>query len=400
MLKATVKFTNFEALISTSVYAMKYFISAGEASGDLHGAMLIEELRRLDRDASFTFLGGDAMSAATGQEPVIDYRRMAFMGFSEVLRNLRVIMGNFSRARKAIDSSRPDALILIDYPSFNLRLASYARRRGIPVYYFILPKVWAWTEFRVRKLRRCATRLLSILPFERDWFAMRRVRVDYVGNPSVEEMDRRISMAPDAVEFRRQHRLSSMPLLAIVPGSRHGEIRNNLPVMDAVARMHPDMQPVVAVAPGIDREFYESLTYLPLLEGATFDLMLHSDAALVTSGTATLECALAGTPQVACYRANGSRLSYNIMKHFIKCPFVTLPNLIVGREVIPEMLLHHCTPEEVDSRLRKIILDAPGRALQLEGYSRMRQLLGKNHAAATAAAIITSDLMSSKNEKQ
>ncbi len=394
MLKATVKFTNFEALISTSVYAMKYFISAGEASGDLHGAMLIEELRRLDRDASFTFLGGDAMSAATGQEPVIDYRRMAFMGFSEVLRNLRVIMGNFSRARKAIDSSRPDALILIDYPSFNLRLASYARRRGIPVYYFILPKVWAWKEFRVRKLRRYATRLLSILPFERDWFAMRRVRVDYVGNPSVEDM------APDAVEFRRQHRLSSMPLLAIVPGSRHGEIRNNLPVMDAVARMHPDMQPVVAVAPGIDREFYESLTYLPLLEGATFDLMLHSDAALVTSGTATLECALAGTPQVACYRANGSRLSYNIMKHFIKCPFVTLPNLIVGREVIPEMLLHHCTPEEVDSRLRKIILDAPGRALQLEGYSRMRQLLGKSHAAATAAAIIISDLMSSKNEKQ
>lgn len=376
---------------------MKYFVSAGEASGDIHGAALIKQIKRLDEDAEFAFLGGDAMASAIGHEPVIDYRRMAFMGFSEVLRNLRVIMSNFRTARRAIDEARPDALILIDYPSFNLRLAAYAHKKGIPVYYYILPKVWAWKSFRVKKLRRYATRLLSILPFEPGWFAMRGTIAEYVGNPSLEESNKLLGESPDAQDFREIHGLSGRPILALVPGSRLGEIRNNLPIMDAVARRHPEMQTVVAGAPGIDPEVYRDYTSYRVISGVTFQVMLHSDAALVTSGTATLECALAGTPQIACYRANGSRLSYDIMKRLIKCPFITLPNLIVGKEVIPEMLLHNCTPEAIDAHLDGLMPGRDARCKQLEGYGLMRQQLGTSNAPVTAAQIIVGDLSYRKN---
>lgn len=372
---------------------MKYFVSAGEASGDIHGAALIEQISLLDKEAEFAFLGGDAMASATGHAPVIDYRRMAFMGFSEVLRNLRVIMDNFRLARHAIDEAQPDAIILIDYPSFNMRLAAYAHKKGIPVYYYILPKVWAWKSFRVKKLRRYATRLLSILPFEPGWFAMRGTVAEYVGNPSLEESNHLLGEALDAQEFREKHGLTDRPILALVPGSRLSEIRNNLPVMDEVARRHPEMQTIVAAAPGVDPDIYRAYTHYRVVSGVTFQAMLHSDVALVTSGTATLECALAGTPQIACYRANGSRLSYSIMKRLIKCHFITLPNLIVGKEVIPEMLLHNCTPESIEVHFSGLMHGRQGRANQLEGYGLMRQQLGTGNAPVNAARIIVGDLL-------
>lgn len=371
---------------------MHYFISAGEPSGDLHASRLIEALRRADPQARFTFLGGDLMARAAGCEPVIHYRRMAFMGFSEVLRHLHAIARNFSDACRALRSSGAKALILVDYPGFNLRLAAYAKKKmRIPVFYYIAPKVWAWKEWRVRKLRRLTDRILSILPFELDYFSSRGVEVTYVGNPSREEVDARLAAAGSLDDFLTLHRLSPLrPLLALVPGSRRGEIRCNLPVMDAVARLHPEMQPVIAAAPGIPPEIYEQYSSLPRVSDDTFRLMHFARAALVTSGTATLECALAGTPQVVCYRSNGSRLAHDMMSKVIKAPFVSLPNLIAGREVIPEMLLHRCTPQLVDIELRNILPGSSGRGLQLDGYALMRSRLGERCAADTAALTITS----------
>ncbi|MCM1484291.1 MAG: lipid-A-disaccharide synthase [Muribaculaceae bacterium] len=372
---------------------MHYFISAGEPSGDLHGAELIKELRKADPDARFTILGGDLMAQASGHIPVIHYRDMAFMGFSEVLRNLRKILGNMRRARKAIASSHPDAFIAVDYPGFNLKLASFASGRSIPVYYYISPKVWAWKEWRVKQLRRYVRKILSILPFETDYFAKRGVDATYVGNPSVEEIRARIDAAEPKAQFLDSHGLtSSRPVLALVPGSRRGEIRCNLPVMTEVARRHPDMQSIIAGAPGIDADIYTAITDIPVSYGMTTAIMKHADAALVTSGTATLECALAGTPQVACYRANGMKISYNIMKRLIKCPFVTLPNLIAGRRVIPEMLVHQCTPEAVSRELQHILPGQPGRERQLQGYRLITERLGNTPAATTAARIIYKDL--------
>ncbi|MDE6100656.1 MAG: lipid-A-disaccharide synthase [Paramuribaculum sp.] len=378
---------------------MHYFLSAGEASGDLHAASLMEALRQTDPDARFTFLGGDLMAAAAGTKPVIDYRRMAFMGFSEVLRNLRTIAGNFSAARNALRSSGADALILVDYPSFNLKLARFAKKKlGIPVFYFIAPKVWAWKEWRVRDIRRYVDRVLSILPFETVFFAQHGIDSVYVGNPSREEVDERLAAAGNIESFLTAHNLpSGRQLLALVPGSRIGEIRNNLPVMDAVAKKYSsDFQPVIAAAPGIDPELYDSFSSFPRVNNDTFRLMHFSEAALVTSGTATLEAALAATPQVVCYRSNGSRLAYSIMRRILKIPFVSLPNLIAGREIIPEMLLHDCNPASVGERLAEILPGREGRQKQTDGYAELRQRLGDTPASHTAAQIITETLSNKK----
>lgn len=374
---------------------MHYFLSAGEPSGDLHASVLIDELKRKDAEATFTFLGGDLMARAAGHAPVIHYSRMAFMGFSEVLRNLKTIGENFKMAKASLKGSGADALILVDYPSFNMKLAKYAKELGIPVFYYISPKVWAWKEWRVKGLRRYVDHILSILPFEVEYFKDKNVRVTYVGNPSKEEMELKLAHAGTKADFIARHSLDpDRQLLALVPGSRRGEIRNNLPIMDAVARRNPSLQPVIAAAPGIPPEFYAQYSSFPRIEGDTFRLMHFSEAALVTSGTATLECAIAGTPQVVCYRANGSKLSYNIMKHLIKAPFVSLPNLIADREVIPEMLVHLCTVDSVHAKLKAILEGMPGREKQLEGYRIMMSRLGEGKAASGAAAIITKELNS------
>lgn len=377
---------------------MKYFISAGEASGDIHAAALIRSLTEKDPEAELVFLGGDLMAGAAGHKPLIHYRQMAFMGFSEVLRNLRTVLGNLRTAKQALRDSRPDALVLVDYPSFNLKLAAEACRLNIPVYYYISPKVWAWKEGRVKKLKRYCRRILSILPFEVAFYRDRhQTAIDYVGNPSVGETDCKLSQLPPREEFMTANGLPlSRPVLALVPGSRRGEIRNNLPIMAEVARRHTELQPVIAAAPGIDAQLYESITDITRVEGQTFALLAHADAALVTSGTATLETALIGTPQVVCYRANGSRLSYSLFKRILKIPFVSLPNLIAGRETVPEMLLHHCNPDAIDRRLTPLLTDTPQRRQMLAGYADVRRQLTDADAAGNAAAIILKDLKTSK----
>lgn len=378
---------------------MHYFISAGEASGDIHAAELIKQLRVADSAARFTFLGGDLMSAAAGIAPLIHYRDMAFMGFCEVIRHLDKVLHNLSTAKKAIASQRPDALILVDYPSFNLKLAKEAVKLDIPVFYYISPKVWAWKEGRVRKIKRYVKRMLSILPFEVAYYRDKHgYDIDYVGNPTIKEVDERLASLGTEQSFRSKHGLGSdRPILALVPGSRVGEIRNNLPVMAEVARRHPDMLPVVAGAPAIERDIYRRYCDFDIVDNDTFALMAHARGALVTSGTATLEAALTGVPQVVCYRANGSRISYNIFKHILKIPFVSLPNLIAGKAIVAEQLVHLCNPDLVDAELVKVLPQGTGHDTQQQDYKELRKILTTADAAANAAGIIYTEAQTNRN---
>lgn len=387
---------------------MKYFFSAGEASGDVHAAQVIKELLKLEPSAEITFLGGDRMAAAVGHAPLIHFSRMAFMGFIDVATHLPEVLGNLRTAKEAIRAMRPDAVILVDYPGFNLKLAKYAKGLGIKVYYYIAPKLWAWKEYRIAQLRRYVDCIFSILPFEPAWFGERGVKVDYVGNPSVEEVEEVLKSLPPRTEFLRTHGLTDRPILALVPGSRVGEIKANLPVMDAVARRHPEFQTVIAAAPSVDTALYTRLSSFPLVNAATLELMARSHAALVTSGTASLECALAGCPQVVCYRAVGWKWAHDIFIHILKIPYAALPNLIGGkidrqtrREVnaeairtgvrgcvVPEMLVHNCTPDNVDRELSRILSDGPARKAQLDGYAKIRSILHTDSSAAANVAAI------------
>lgn len=373
---------------------MHYFISVGEASGDIHAAELIKELRRVDATARFTYLGGDLMAEASGTAPLIHYRDMAFMGFCEVIRHIDKVLHNLRTAKRSLVESRPDALILVDYPSFNLKLAQEAVKIGVPVYYYISPKVWAWKEGRVKKIKRYVKRMLSILPFEVAYYRDRHgYEIDYVGNPTVKEVDERLRAKTTEAAFRAKHGImSDRPLLALVPGSRKGEIRNNLPVMAEVARRHPELYPVVAGAPAIDASIYRKYCEYTVVDNDTFELMAHARGALVTSGTATLEAALIGVPQVVCYRANGSRISYNIFKHILKIPYVSLPNLIAGKAVVAEQLVHLCTPDRVDGELSKVLPGGADYEAQQQGYELIRAKLTTADAATNAAAIIYGEL--------
>ena len=373
---------------------MHYFISAGEASGDIHAAELIKQLRVADKEAKFTFLGGDLMSAAAKTSPLIHYRDMAFMGFCEVIRHLDKVLHNLRVAREAIATEHPDALILVDYPSFNLKLAKEAMKHNIPIFYYISPKVWAWKEGRVKKIKKYVKRMLSILPFEVAYYRDKHnYNVDYVGNPTIKEVDTKLAALLSEQSFRDKHRLTdNRPILALVPGSRIGEIRNNLPIMVEVARRHPDMLAVVAGAPAVDTEIYRRYCDFNIVENDTFELMAHAQGALVTSGTATLEAALIGVPQVVCYRANGSRISYNIFKHILKIPFVSLPNLIVNKAVVAEQLVHLCTPDLVDAELAKVLPGGPDYDIQQQGYKEIRTALTTADAAINAANIIYQEI--------
>lgn len=370
---------------------MKYMFIAGEASGDLHAAGVIAEIRRRDPHAQFVIIGGDLMARAAGVSPVLHYRDMAFMGFTSVVAHLPQVMRNMRIARDTLRRERLDVLVPVDYPSFNLRLAAEAARLGIPVDYYISPKLWAWKEWRISKIRKFVRKVLCILPFEPEWYAARGYDgARYVGNPTVEELRRALAAAPSRAEFLAAHRLRDRRIIALLPGSRVAEIRGNLPVMDAVARQFPQYTVVVAAAPGIDDALYGSLTRFAVVRDATHTLLAHAHAALVTSGTATLEAAVARVPQVALYRSNGRKLTYKIMEKVLKIRYVTLPNLIAGREVIPEMLLHHCNPVEVADKLRLLTPDnSTFRAAMLEGYDDIARRLGDRPSASlTAEAII------------
>ena len=370
---------------------MHYFLIAGEASGDLHASRLMASLKEHDPEARFTFLGGDLMAAEAGHAPVIHLRDMAYMGFADVARHLPDVLRNLKTARRSLVEARPDALILIDYPSFNLKVAKTAVKAHIPVYYYVSPKVWAWKEGRVKTMKKLVKRLFVIFPFEVPYFRDRHDwDVTFVGNPSVEEIDPALAVVPSRTDYLHEHRLRDRPIVALLPGSRVGEIRSNLRVMTAVIERFPQYRGVIAGAPSIDLSVYRAITDLPVVTDGTPALLAHSRAALVTSGTATLETALVGVPQVACYRSNGSKLAYKLMSKILKVKYVTLPNLIADREVIPEQLLHQCTPDLVAEKLTPLLRDTPERTAMTDSYREIRTILTAPGSAPdnTARAIL------------
>lgn len=371
---------------------MKYMIVAGEASGDLHASRLIEEIKVADKEPEFRFLGGDLMARAVGHAPEIHIEKMNVMGFSAVIRALPTVLHNLSLAKAVIRDFRPDILVLVDYPSFNLKLAAYAHKLGIRVDWLIAPKVWAWKEWRIPKLKKYLDNLYSILPFETAYFKRHGMDVKYVGNPTVKEIEQSLGHIPPKKHFLERQGISdSRPIIAILPGSRKAEIRNNLPLMIEAAKRFPDYQYIIAAAPSVPEKFYRATALdsgLQLAFGATHTLLKYSSAAIVTSGTATLETAVIGTPQVVCYRGNGSRLTYNIMKKILKVKFVSLPNLIVANSIVPELLLHNCTPDRIARELAPLLQASPQRDWQLSGYRNMKKRLGTTDASKITAEYI------------
>lgn len=375
---------------------MKYVIIAGEASGDLHAANVIKSIKNIDKAAEIRFFGGDLMAKAAGHAPDLHYDQMNVMGFSEVLRKLPVILRNLKQAKSLLRDFRPDALVLVDYPGFNLKLAKYAHGLHIPVHYFISPKVWAWKEWRVKKIKKYVDRMYSILPFEVGFFKKHNYDVTYVGNPSVQEIAYSIGHIPPKKHFMERQGLDDpRPIIALLPGSRRGEIRNNLPLMIAAAKRFPDFQYVVGAAPAVPEKFYREIAQDPGLKvvfGSTHTLLKYSQVAIVTSGTATLETALIGTPQVVVYRANGVKLSYKIMEKLLKVKYVSLPNLIVGNSIVPELLVHNCTVESISRELSPILQPSPRREWQIAGYRTMQRKLGNSVASEYVAELITDSL--------
>jgi lipid-A-disaccharide synthase len=360
---------------------MKYYIIAGEASGDLHGSNLIKELIKLDPAASIRCWGGDKMESA-GATLVKHYRDLAFMGFTEVIKNLPTIFRNLSFCKKDILSFQPDGLILIDYPGFNLRIAKWAKKQGFRIIYYISPQVWAWKENRVNTIKACVDKMLVILPFEKKFYKKWNYEVDYVGHPLIEVID----------AFRLQHPSNeNKKIIALLPGSRKQEILKKLPVMLEVSRHYPDFEFVVAKAPGLDDNFYHTIL-LPFknvrsVSGKTYELLSQSTAALVTSGTATLETALFGVPEIICYK--GNNLSYQIAKRLIKIRFIGLVNLIMDKEVVKELIQNDLTVDNLRAELNLLLQDEKKQNEVKRDYMLLKELLSKGgHASSNAAKIV------------
>ena len=373
---------------------MKYYIIAGEASGDLHGSNLITELKKQDHQADVRCWGGDLMAAAGG-EVVKHYKDLAIMGFAEVLMNLRTIFRNLDFAKKDILAYKPDALILIDYPGMNLRIAKWARQQGLRIIYYISPQVWAWKESRVKQIRENVDKMLVILPFEQAFYKKWNYDVEYVGHPLVEVIDavraRAATAPPIPATGAAPASLFSKPVIALLPGSRRQEILKKLPIMLEVSKAFPDYQFVVAQAPGLDEGFYKQLLadypHVAAVRNQTYSLLLTAKAACVTSGTATLETALFAVPEVVCYK--GSPISYLIARRLIRVKYISLVNLIMDKLVVKELIQDQLTPENLRDELNDL-LHNPVRQQQLAAdYQTLKELLSQGgHASANAARSI------------
>ena len=376
---------------------MKYYLIAGEASGDLHASNLMKAIKDIDKDAEFRFLGGDLMGEVGG-ERVKHYRELAYMGFIPVLMHLRTIFKNMTLCKKDIVSWKPDALILVDYPGFNMSVAKYIHSNTkIPVYYYISPKIWAWKEYRIKNIKRYIDELFSILPFEIDFFEKKHdYKINYVGNPCVDAVDTYLKENGTTKElFTEQNNLTNKPIVALLAGSRKQEITANLPLMLEAMQTFPDYQPVIAGAPGIEKEFYEPYMNngAKILFGKTYDLLSNAHAALVTSGTATLETALFNVPQIVCYAMPMAKIYSWLKKHFLKVKFVSLVNLITNRESVRELIASEMTIENLKTELNGILpANGQKRVAILNEYSHIKDILGKPGASVRAAEKIVSIL--------
>ncbi|MCE8588652.1 lipid-A-disaccharide synthase [Bacteroides fragilis] len=368
---------------------MKYYLIVGEASGDLHASHLIAALKEEDPRAEFRFFGGDMM-AAVGGTMVKHYKELAYMGFIPVLLHLRTIFANMKRCKEDIVAWSPDVVILVDYPGFNLDIAKFVHAKTkIPVYYYISPKIWAWKEYRIKNIRRDVDELFSILPFEVEFFEGHQYPIHYVGNPTVDEVTAFKAANPETfADFISDNELADKPIIALLAGSRKQEIKDNLPDMIRAASAFPDYQLVLAAAPGISPEYYAEFvkgTNLQVIFGRTYRLLQQADVALVTSGTATLETALFRVPQVVCYHTPVGKLVSFLRKHILKVKFISLVNLIAGREVVRELVADTMTVENMRNELKRLLFQEDYRRKMLDGYEEMARLLGPAGAPRHAA---------------
>lgn len=369
---------------------MKYYIIAGEASGDLHGSNLMKELYRQDPQAEIRFWGGDLMQQAGGTL-VKHYRDLAFMGFAEVVQNLHTILGNIKFCKEDIKDFKPDVIIFIDYPGFNMRIAKWAKELGYRTHYYISPQIWAWKENRIKAIKRDVDKMYIILPFEKDFYENKhQFAVEFVGHPLIDAIQNR--KEANAEEFRKDNNLDDRLIIALLPGSRKQEISKMLSEMLSVVKDFPDYQFVIAGAPSQDYEFYQqflSNSNVHFINNKTYDLLSIAHAALVTSGTATLETALFKVPEVVCYKGNW--VSYQIAKRIITLKYISLVNLIMDREVVKELIQGDCNKKNIKKELQKI-LDPEHRKKVMQDYALLEQKLGGNGASQKTAQLIIQHL--------
>ena len=370
---------------------MRYYLIAGEASGDLHASHLMQALKQQDKESEFRFFGGDLMTVVGGQR-VRHYRELAYMGFIPVLLHLPTILRNMKMCKQDISQWKPDAVILIDYPGFNLKIAQYVKAHRIcPVYYYISPKIWAWKEYRIKNIKRDVDELFSILPFEVDFFECKHhYPIHYVGNPTVQEVR-------EFLEKDTQHCSHlNKPVIALLAGSRRQEIKDNLPAMlSATAHLTDQYNLVLAGAPSVDASYYE-----PFLEGSavqlvsnqTYQLLSQATAALVTSGTATLETCMFSVPQVVCYKTPLPLITGFLKRRLLKVPYVSLVNLIARREVVPELVADSFSVDNIRRELESLLPGGSQRERMLSDYEEVHRLLGESHAADEAASIMVNQL--------
>ncbi len=374
---------------------MKYYIIAGEASGDLHASNLVAEIKKKDKKAEFRGCGGDLMKAQ-GVDLLKHYRTMAYMGFVEVAINLRKVLDNIAQAKKDIVDYQPDVVILVDYPGFNFRIAKFAHEKGFKVFYYISPQVWAWKRRRVYKVKKSVDKMLVILPFEEDFYKGYGVDVTYVGNPLLDELAK-FGTANRSIFLRRNSLGEKREIIALLPGSRKQEVKRVLPVMLKVVKRFPEYQFVVAGVSSLDKSLYKRImgnTDAFFVENQTYELLQNSSAALVTSGTATLETALFSVPEVVCYKATG--FSYHLAKWMIKVKFISLVNLVMDKEVVKELIQGDLNEDNLVKELDLLLHDGTRQRQLLEDYEELKDRLGNAGASAMAATTILDALKPKK----
>ncbi|MDR1121039.1 MAG: lipid-A-disaccharide synthase [Dysgonamonadaceae bacterium] len=380
---------------------MKYYLVVGEASGDLHASNLMNCLKNVDKKAEFRFLGGDLMQAAGGYMRR-HYREMSYMGFIPVMLHLKSIFKNLELCRNDIKAYQPDVVILVDYPGFNLKIAKYVKTQlHIPVYYYISPKIWAWKTYRINSIRKYVDKMFSILPFEVAFYEKHHYPIDYVGNPTVDAIAKRAFSSENFDDFVQHNKLGKKPIIAILAGSRKHEIKDNLPVMLEVMEQFPACQAVIAGAPGIDPEYYRPYirkNSVEIVFNQTYRLLQQSTAALVTSGTATLETALFRVPQVVCYRTPFKHIMSFVFKHFFHIRYISLVNLIVGRTVVQELYATRFSKEHILAALDPILNDETYRQQMLSGYDELIEILGQAGASQRAATMIYNCLVEAQTQ--
>lgn len=365
--------------------SQKFYIIAGEASGDMHAANLMKAFLKEDSTIDFRYWGGDSMQNVQ-QGLVKHIKDLAFMGFIEVFMNLKTILGNISFCKKDISEYKPDALILVDYPGFNLRIAEWAKKEGIKVYFYISPQVWAWKQSRVHKIKKVVDKMFVILPFEKEFYKKFDYEVEYVGHPLLDEIERfNVEDKIDKLDFVQKHNLSDKPILAVLPGSREQEVSRKLPIMLDAVKSNTSHQIVIAGAPSLFPEFYQQ--FIPddakIIYNETYNLLSNTDIAVVTSGTATLETALFEVPEVVCYK--GSNISYQIAKKLIKIKYISLVNLIMDKEVVLELIQNECNSVRIKAEVDRLINDSEYRNQMTHNYQLLKEKLGGGGASEKVA---------------